>query len=386
MTRFRIPFNRPSLVGNELRYLEQAARGSQLSGDGPFTRRCAELLEASLGAPRVLLTPSGTHALELAALLLDLAPGDEVLVPSFAFVTTAGAFALRGARPVFVDVRPDTLNLDETALVEKLGPRTRAIVALHYAGVGCEMEEIVRIAREAGVPLVEDNAHGLFGRYRGRPLGRFGDLAIQSFHETKNFTAGEGGALLVNRPEWVERALVIREKGTDRSRFYRGQVDKYTWVDLGSSYLLGELPAAFLCGQLEARERVQVSRAAIWSRYREELADWATQHGVGLPQVPPHCEPPHHLFHLLLPTPEARAGLITHLAARGILAVFHYQPLHLSAMGRRFGARPGDCPVAERVAERLVRLPLYTSLTPAEQGEVIEAVRGFRPGAQPPPP
>jgi dTDP-4-amino-4,6-dideoxygalactose transaminase len=383
VTGYRILFNRPSLVGNELRYLEQAARGSHLSGDGPFTRRCTALLEASLGARCVLLTPSGTHALELSALLLDLAPGDEVVVPSFAFVTTAGAFALRGARPVFVDVRPDTLNLDERALAEKLGPRTRAIVALHYAGVGCEMDAIVRIAREAGVALVEDNAHGLFARYRGRPLGSFGDLAIQSFHETKNFTAGEGGALLVNRAEWVERALVMREKGTDRSRFFRGQVDKYTWVDLGSSYLLGELPAAFLCAQLEARERVQATRAAIWRRYREELADWAAQHGVGLPQVPPHCEPSHHLFHLLLPTLEARTGLIAQLAARGILAVFHYQPLHLSAMGRRFGAKPGDCPVAERVADRLLRLPLYTSLTAAEQGEVIEAVRAFRPDAQP---
>ena len=256
MSEWRIPFNRPSLVGNETLYLRQAVEDGHISGDGAFTRRCSELLESLLGVGRVLLTPSGTHALEMCALLLEVGPGDEFVVPSFAFVTTASAFALRGGRPVFLDVRPDTLNLDETQLRGKITPRTKAIVALHYAGVACEMDAIQEVSRETGVPIVEDNALGLFGSYRGRLLGSFGCLAIQSFHETKNISCGEGGALLINRPDLVERAEILREKGTDRSRFFRGQVDKYTWVDLGSSYLPSELQAAFLYAQLEARERI----------------------------------------------------------------------------------------------------------------------------------
>ena len=272
-----------------------------------------------------------------------------------------------------------TLNLDETQLRGKITPRTKAIVALHYAGVACDMDAIQEVSRETGVPIVEDNALGLFGSYRGRLLGSFGCLAIQSFHETKNISCGEGGALLINRPDLVERAEILREKGTDRSRFFRGQVDKYTWVDLGSSYLPSELQAAFLYAQLEARERIQTRRAELCQRYRGELSDWATRSGVGLPQIPAHCEPPHHLFYLILPTPEARRALIETLAGRSILAPFHYQPLHLSAMGRRFGGQPGECPVAERVSGLLVRLPLYNGMTDAEQGEVIEAVRDFEP-------
>ena len=379
MSGYRIPFNRPSVVGDELRYVREAVGGGHLSGDGPFSRRCCELLESELGVERALLTTSCTHALEMCALLLNLEAGDEVVVPSFAFVTTAGAFALRGARPVFADVRPDTLNLDEAALRSALTPRTKAIVVLHYAGVACEMDEIEKVARETGVPVVEDNAHGLLGSYRGRALGTFGCAATQSFHETKNFTCGEGGALLLNRGDWIERAEILREKGTDRRRFFRGQVDKYTWVDLGSSYLPSELLAAFLWGQLEARARVQARRRAIWERYRAGLGDWAAQRGVGLPHVPAHCVHPHHLFYLVLPSLEARQALIGRLAARGILAVFHYQPLHLSAMGRRFGGRPGQCPVSERVSDRLLRLPLYFDLRESEQAEVIEVVRGFDP-------
>jgi dTDP-4-amino-4,6-dideoxygalactose transaminase len=377
--RYRIPFNRAALVGDELHYVREAIEAGHLSGDGSFTRRCSQMLESWLNVERAMLTTSCTHALEMCALLLDIQPGDEIIVPSFAFVTTAGAFALRGARPVFVDIRPDTLNLDEGALRGKITARTKAIVALHYGGVACEMNEIEKISRETGVPVVEDNAHGLFGKYRERDLGSFGCLATLSFHETKNFTCGEGGALLVNRSEWIDRAEIIREKGTDRGRFFRGEVDKYTWVDLGSSYLPSEILAAFLCGQLEARERVQTRRVAIWQRYQEELSGWAAERGVGLPRIPPHCSHPSHLFYLMLPTLASRTRLIDRLAQHGILAIFHYQPLHLSEMGRRFGGEPGQCPVTEQVSERLLRLPLYWGLTDAEQGEVIDTIQGFDP-------
>lgn len=380
MTAYRIPFNKPAVVGDELRYIAEATRSGHLSGDGPFARRCCELLERLVGAERALLTPSCTHALEIAALLLELQPGDEVIVPSFAFVTTANAFVLHGATPVFADVAPDTLNLDPDRVRERVGARTRAIVALHYGGVACEMDALRKVADEAGAALLEDNAHGLLGAYRGRPLGGLGSAAAQSFHETKNLTSGgEGGALLVHEPGWVRRAEILREKGTDRSRFFRGEVDKYTWVDIGSSYLPSEIQAAYLWAQLEARERIQERRAHLWRRYEAGLRDWATSHGVGLPAVPAHCTQTHHLFRLMLPGEASRAALIEQLRARGILAVFHYLPLHLSAMGRRFGGRAGDCPVTEDASERLLRLPLYHDLSDAEQDEVLEAVVGFVP-------
>jgi dTDP-4-amino-4,6-dideoxygalactose transaminase len=375
---YRIPFNRPGPVGDELRHLAEAAAGPHHSGDGPYTRRCQEFLERELGVAKALLTTSCTHALELAALLLEVGPGDEVIVPSFTFVSTANAFALRGARSVFADVRPDTLNLDEARLEELVTERTRAVVVVHYAGVGCEMEAIGAVAARHGLAVVEDNAHGLFGRYRGKPLGTFGALATQSFHETKNFSCGEGGALLINDPALVARAEVVREKGTDRSRFFRGEVDKYTWVDLGSSYLPCDLLAAYLWGQLAERQRIQARRREIWETYRDGLAEWAAERGVALPTVAAHCEQAYHLFYLLLPSAERRQALIDHLKARGILSVFHYQPLHLSAMGRRFGGRPGDCPVTERVADTLLRLPFYNGLREADQREVIETVREFR--------
>jgi len=377
LSKYRIPFNRPVLTGREHAYITEAAGGGHLSGDGPFTKRCQELLERELGAPKVLLTTSCTDALEMAALLLNLEPGDEVIVPSFSFVSTANAFALRGARPVFADVRPDTLNLDEAQVEAWITPRTRAIVVVHYAGVACEMEAIGAIAGRRGLALVEDNAHGLFGRYRGRPLGTLGALATQSFHETKNMSCGEGGALVINDARFLDRAEILREKGTNRSRFFRGQVDKYTWVDLGSSFLPSDLLAAFLWAQLEARDQIQARRRGIWERYRAGLEDWARDNGVRLPVVPAHCQQPHHMFYLLLPGLGERQALIEHLKAAGILAVFHYLPLHLSEMGARFGGRPGDCPVTEQVSDRLLRLPFYNDLSQADQDEVIQWVREF---------
>jgi dTDP-4-amino-4,6-dideoxygalactose transaminase len=375
---YAIPFNKPSLEGAEREYMAQAVANGHISGDGEFSRRCHRLLEEALGVPRCLLTTSCTHALEMAALLLGLGPGDEVILPSFTFVSTVNAFALRGARPVFADIRSDTLNLDETRLERLFTPHTRAVVPVHYAGVGCEMDAIVEIALARGATVVEDNAHGLFGRYRGRPLGTFGCLATQSFHETKNFTCGEGGALLINDPALVEPAEIIREKGTNRSRFFRGQVDKYTWVGLGSSYLPSDILAAFLLAQLERREAIQAQRARIWARYRDGLAGWAAERGVRLPVVPGHCESSWHLFHLLLPDLASRQRFIAHLKARGILAVFHYLPLHLSEMGRRYGGKPGDCPVTEDVSDRLVRLPFYNSLSESDQDRVIDVILSFQ--------
>jgi len=378
MSSYRIPFNRPCLTGKELLYVAQSILNGHCAGDGPFTVRCSEILERELGVCRALLTTSGTHALEMCALLLDIQPGDEVIVPSFTFVSTANAFVLRGARPVFCDIRPDTLNLDERLLPSLLSPRTRAIVPVHYAGVACEMDQIMSIASRTGVPVVEDNAHGLFARYRGRYLGTFGCLSALSFHETKNIICGEGGALLVNDPSLVERAEYLRQKGTNRQRFLQGQVDKYTWVDLGSSYVLSDILAAFLCAQLEQRDWIQTVRKRIWDAYYEGLHDWAKENGVRLPAVPADCEQSYHMFYLLLPTRAARDALIAHLKTRGMLAVFHYVPLHLSEMGQRWGGRPGQCPVAEQVSERLLRLPFYNDLTPANQAEIIEAVCEFR--------
>ncbi len=369
-----IPFNRCTPVGDELRYVAEAVASGHLSGDGSFTRRCHELLEKRVGVAKALLTTSCTHALEMAALLLDVGPGDEVIVPTFTFVSTANAFALRGASIRFSDVRPDTLNLDERKLESLVTPRTKAIVVVHYAGVGCEMDAILDIARRRGIAVVEDNAHGLFGRYRGRELGTMGCLATQSFHETKNASCGEGGALLVNDRRFIERAEIIREKGTNRSRFFRGQVDKYSWVDLGSSYLPSDVLAAFLLGQLEQHERIQARRRRIWETYFEALGPWAARVGARLPIVPAWCDQAYHAFYVLLPTLAARQALIQHLRRQGILAVFHYVPLHSSEFGMRLGGRVGDHPVAEDASDRLVRLPLFYSLGPEEQERVVEAV------------
>jgi dTDP-4-amino-4,6-dideoxygalactose transaminase len=374
----RIPFNRPSVVGQEFEYIRQAIENSHTAGDGIFTKKCSALLEQVLEVPKVLLTTSCTHALELMTLLLDIQPGDEVLVPSFTFVSTVNPFVLRGARPVFVDIRPDTLNIDEAKLEKLITSNTRAIVPVHYAGVGCEMEAILEIANRYQLVVLEDNAHGLFGKYRGKWLGTFGQMGAQSFHDTKNFSAGEGGALLINDPFYMERAEILREKGTNRSRFLRGQVDKYTWVDAGSSYLPSDMLAAFLYGQLEGREQIQSQRQQIWNYYNKHLEAWATEQGVRLPIVPEHCEQTYHMFYLLMPSPEHRQALINHLKEHNIVSTFHYLPLHLSQMGRKFGGQEGDCPVTEDVSDRLIRLPLYKDLTQAEQERVISAIKTFQ--------
>ncbi len=372
-----IPFNKPYAVGTELDYIQQAIHRGHLSGDGHFTKACHQLLQDALGIPKALLTTSCTHALEMSAILVDTQPGDEIIVPSFTFVTSINAFVLRGAKPVFADIRPDTLNLDETRLEALITPRTKAIVVVHYAGVACEMTTIMEIADRHGIPVIEDNAHGLFAKYRGRYLGTFGAMATQSFHETKNFICGEGGALLINDPQYIERAEIIREKGTNRSRFYRGQVDKYTWVDIGSSYLPSEINAAYLLAQLEEREKIQSRRQFIWEYYHTHLPEWAAAHGVTLPVIPPDCEQSYHMYYILMPSLATRTALIDYLKSKSILSVFHYLPLHLSDMGMKFGGQVGDCPVTEDISDRLLRLPFYNAMTEEELERVIAALYSF---------
>ena len=379
MTGISIPFNKAGLRGPEFDYISQALSAGHVSGDGPFTKKCQKILQEQLGVPRALLTTSCTHALEMAALLLRLKPGDEFIVPSFTFVSTANAFVLRGAKPVFADIRSDTLNLDETKLEGHITPRTRAIVPVHYAGVGCEMDSIFSLAQRHGISIIEDNAHGLYGKYRGRFLGTFGALATLSFHETKNITCGEGGALLVNDPQLIERAEIIWEKGTNRSRFFRGQVDKYTWVDIGSSYVLSDILSAFLFAQLESASIIQQRRQEIWTYYHTHLKSWADRNQVRLPRVPEHCQQAYHMFYLLFPDLDTRQAMIRHLKEQGILSVFHYLPLHLSDMGHQFGGQPGDCPVTEWVSDRLLRLPFFNPLTWEEQERVVAAMMNFNP-------
>ncbi|MBA4419997.1 MAG: dTDP-4-amino-4,6-dideoxygalactose transaminase [Anaerolinea sp.] len=373
-----IPFNRPFYTGQESIYIQQALEKAHLSGDGAFTKACNTILEESLGVKKTLLTTSCTHALEMAAILLDIQPGDEVIIPSFTFVSTVNAFVLRGAKPVFVDIRPDTLNMDESLLEGLITEKTRALVPVHYAGVGCEMEEILSTAGRYHLKVVEDNAHGLFGKYKGKYLGTFGDMATQSFHETKNFTSGEGGALLINDPELIDRAEIIREKGTNRSRFFRGQVDKYTWVDVGSSYLPSEVLAALLLAQLEARDEIQERRKKIWEYYDANLAGWAEENGVSRPLIPAHTEQAYHMYYMLLPDLDARTAFIKHLKDQGMMSVFHYLPLHLSPMGLSFGGKAGDCPVTERVSDQLARLPFYSGMTASEMERVVAAITTFR--------
>jgi len=354
-----IPFNKPFMTGRELAYIAQAHANGHLSGDGQFTKRSHAWLQQRLQASHALLTHSCTAALEMAALLLDLSPGDEVILPSYTFVSTASAFALRGAVPVFVDVRADTLNIDERLVEAAITPRTKAICVVHYAGVACEMDTILDIANRHGLAVVEDAAQAIMSTYKGRPLGTIGDLGTLSFHETKNIISGEGGALLCRDPRFGERAEILREKGTNRSRFFRGQVDKYTWVDVGSSFLPGEITAAFLCAQLEEADEINARRLAIWDRYHS----WAEQHEQAgrliRPTVPEHCQHNAHMYYMLLPDLEQRSRFIATLRAKGVQSVFHYIPLHSSPAGERCGRAHGDLSVTNNLSERLVRMPLW---------------------------
>jgi dTDP-4-amino-4,6-dideoxygalactose transaminase len=368
-----IPFNKPYMTGKELWYISQAHADGHLAGDGQFTRKCNRWLEQRIGSRKALLTHSCTAALEMAAILADIGPGDEVILPSYTFVSTANAFVLRGAVPVFVDVRPDTLNIDERKIEAAITRRTRAIVPVHYAGVGCAMDAIMEIARRHDLIVIEDAAQGIMSTYKGRPLGSIGHLAALSFHETKNIISGEGGALLVNDERFAERAEIVREKGTNRSQFFRGQVDKYTWVDIGSSYLTGEIVAAFLWAQMEEADAINNRRLAIWQAYHDGLAGCETARKVRRPSVPPDCAHNAHMYYLLLPNLKARTAFIDSLRMRSVHAVFHYVPLHSSPYGRTVGRTCGEMSVTDDAGERLVRLPLWLGLE-EHQGKVIDDV------------
>lgn len=373
----RIDFNRPQFAGRELEYITCALQSGHISGDGQFTAKCSALLEEELGAAKVLLTTSCTHALEMSAILLDIREGDEVIVPSFTFVSTANAFALRGAKLVFADVRKDTLNIDEDQISKLITTKTKAIVPVHYAGIGCEMEVLSTLAEKNQVAIVEDNAHGLFAKYKGKQLGTFGAMSTLSFHETKNFQCGEGGALVINDPSFIERAEIIREKGTNRKKFFRGQIDKYSWVDIGSSFLPSDILAAFLFAQLEARLTIQAHRKKVWKSYYEGLKDWAQCTGAILPHVPSDRESSHHIFHILLRNLEERQAFIAHMNERNIGPVHHYVPLHNSEMGMTYGYKTGSLPVTEDISDRLVRLPLHNGLSIEDVERVINSACSF---------
>ncbi|MCI5160873.1 MAG: dTDP-4-amino-4,6-dideoxygalactose transaminase [Candidatus Electrothrix sp. AX5] len=369
-----IPFNKPFIVGKELYYIAQAVLEGHIAGDGSFTKKCHALLENKFNASKVLLTHSCTAALEIAALLCDIQPGDEVILPSFTFVSTANAFCLRGAKPIFVDIRSDTLNIDEKLIEQAITERTKVIVPVHYAGVGCEMDSIMEIARRHGLFVVEDAAQAVSSQYKGKYLGTIGDLGTYSFHETKNFISGEGGALVINNEHFIERAEIIREKGTDRSKFFRGEVDKYTWVDLGSSYLPSDIVAAFLFAQLEHIDTINKRRQKIFDYYYKELTPLSERGVLQLPYIPPACQCNNHLFYILLPNERVRNGLMDYLKKKEIYGVFHYLPLHLSKMGYDIGYRSNDLSVTENVSRCLLRLPFYYTITQGEHDTVLTAL------------
>jgi dTDP-4-amino-4,6-dideoxygalactose transaminase len=372
-----IPFNKPFIAGKELYYIAQAVTLGNIAGDGHFTRACSRLLEAEFGIHKVLLTPSCTAALEMAAMLCDLGPGDEVILPSYTFVSTANAIVRLGVKPRFVDIRPDTLNLDDSQVEEAITPNTKAIFPVHYAGVGCEMDRLLTIARAYNLLVVEDAAQGVNARYKGRVLGSIGCMGAYSFHETKNYICGEGGALCLNTPELAERAEIIRDKGTNRKQFFRGQVDKYTWVDVGSSYVPSEICSAFLYAQLEMLGAISQRRRQLYQCYEDHLRPLEEEGLLRLPVVPEDCDSNYHLFYILLPDQPTRDALMAHLKEKGILAVFHYIPLHTSPMGRKFGYAEGDLPVTEERSGRLLRLPLYYEITEQEQLRVVSEVTAF---------
>jgi dTDP-4-amino-4,6-dideoxygalactose transaminase len=374
---FRIPFNKPCIVGPELTYVSQAIANGHASGNGPFSKRAQKLMEERFGARRTLLTTSCTAALEMAALLCDLEPGDEVILPSYTFVSTANSVVLRGAKPVFVDIRADTLNIDERLIEAAVTSRTRAIFPVHYAGIACDMDEIMAIAARHNLLVVEDAAQGVFAKYKEQWLGTIGDMGCYSFHETKNFSCGEGGALVVNKARFEDRAEILREKGTNRSQFLRGQVDKYTWVDIGSSYVPSDMLAAFLVGQLEHMEKITEKRRLICNQYHDILAPLAERGLLRLPIVPQYCTTNYHMYYILTSNIEERTALIAHLGQAGILAVFHYVPLHSSPYGQSLGGRSGALPITEEMSARLLRLPLYYDMTEADVTAVGESILDF---------
>ncbi len=372
-----IRFNVPPYVGKETEYMKEAIDSHKICGDGEFTKRCNAWIEEHTGTAKALLTTSGTQALEMAALLSDIQPGDEVILPSYTFVSTANAFVLRGAKLVFVDIRPDTMNIDEKLIEDAITDKTRAIVPVHYAGVGCEMDTIMDIAKRHNLVVVEDAAQGVNAFYKGRALGSIGDYGCFSFHETKNYSMGEGGAILINRPEQIEDAEIIREKGTDRSRFFRGQVDKYTWVNIGSSFLPSDINAAYLMAQLEMADEINENRLQSWARYNEGLQDLAQEGVIELPYIPEECAHNAHMFYIKTKDMEERKALISYLKERDIAAVFHYVPLHSAPAGLRFGRFHGEDRYTTKESERLLRLPMYYNLSESDQQKVIDAVHGF---------
>lgn len=373
----KIPFNRVDLQGNEIKNINDSVEKGHVSGDGYYTKKCSHTLEQTLDVPKVLITTSCTHALEMTAILANIEPGDEVIIPSFTFVSTVNAFVLRGGVPVFADIRPDTLNLDESQLENLVTDKTKVIVPVHYAGVGCEMNSIMKIANKYKIIVVEDNAHGLFGKYKDKYLGTFGDFSTNSFHETKNFTSGEGGALIVNEMSYIKRSEIIREKGTNRTSFFRGDIDKYSWVDIGSSYLPSDILAGFLYAQFEKRKEIQLKRKKIWEYYYENLFSWAADNDVIMPHVPDYCKQTYHMFYILFPSLGVRTEFIETMKNKGISCVFHYVPLNDSIMGNKYGWGKGDCPITENVSDRLVRLPFFNNLFP-NIDYVIENITKFK--------
>lgn len=370
-------FNVPPYTGKEAEYIAQAVKNQKICGDGEFTKKCNKWIEEKTGTKKCLLTTSCTHATELAALLLDIKPGDEVIMPSYTFVSTADAFVLRGAVPVFVDIRPDTMNIDEKLIEDAITDKTKAIVPVHYAGVSCEMDKIMDIAKRHNLYVVEDAAQGIMSSYKGQALGTFGEFGCFSFHETKNYSMGEGGALLIRDESFVERAEIIREKGTNRSQYYRGQVDKYRWVDFGSSYLPSDMNAAYLYAQLEVAEEINDARLAVWNRYYENLASLADKGRIELPVVPKDCVHNAHMFYIKAADIEERAALIDFLKKNDILSVFHYIPLHTAPAGQKFGRFHGEDRFTTRESERLLRLPMYYKLTPDDADYISGKVKEF---------
>lgn len=372
-----IPFNVPPCVETEEKYIAEAIRSHKISGDGPFTKRCSRWFEAKLGAPRVLLTTSGTSALDMAMLMCDLQPGDEVILPSYTFSSTANAALLAGARLVFVDIRPDTMNIDETKIEAAITDRTRAIIVMHYAGVACEMDAVMSIARRHRLKVVEDAAQAVMARYKGRWLGTIGDFGCYSFHETKNYSMGEGGAIVINDPAYIERAEILREKGTNRSKFYRGEIDKYTWVDFGDSYLPSELNAAYLWAQLEKADEINADRLRSWALYREGLKPLADAGRIALPVIPEGCDHNAHMFYIKCGSLAERTALISYLKARDILSVFHYIPLHSSPAGLKYGRFAGMDRYTTRESECLLRLPMYYGLSRDDIAFILRKILQF---------